>query len=64
MFYGLCLIGTAEYLVQSNDSADCVTPEDRYRFIDDLSLLQLICLAGLVSEYNSKDHVASHMKQC
>ena len=53
------LLGGTEYLVQSNDSAECVTPEDRFRFIDDLSLLQLICLAGLVSEYNFKDHVAS-----
>ena len=53
------LIGQIEYLVQSNDSADCVPPEDRFRYIDDLSLLQLVCLAGLVTEYNFKQHVAS-----
>ena len=53
------MLGQTEYLVQSNDSADCVSPEDRFRYIDDLSLVQLVCLAGLVSEYNFSQHVAS-----
>ena len=53
------LIGQLEYLVLSNDNADCSQPEDRYKYIDDLTLLQLVCLAGLLTEYNFEGHVAS-----
>ena len=53
------LLGQIEYLVQSNDSADCVPEEDRFKYIDDLSLLQLVCLSGLVTEYDFTQHVAS-----
>ena len=53
------LLGGIEYLVQSNDNADVVPPEDRFKFIDDLSLLQLICFSGLLTEYNFFQHVAS-----
>ena len=53
------LLGGIEYLVQSNDNADFVAPEDRFKFIDDLSVLQLVCLAGLLVDYNFYDHVAS-----
>ena len=53
------LLGGIEYLVQSNDNADIVPPEDRSKFIDDLSLPQLICFSGLLTEYNFFQHVAS-----
>ena len=53
------LLGQIEYLVQRNDNADVVPPEDRFKFIDDLSILQLVCLSGLVKEYNFLEHVAS-----
>ena len=53
------LLGGLEYLVQSNDNADMVEPEDRFKFIDDLSLLQLVLLSGLLVEYNFYSHVAS-----
>ena len=53
------LIGQLEYLVLGNDNADCVQPEDRFKYIDDLTLLQLVCLAGLLTEYSFDDHVAS-----
>ena len=53
------LLGGLEYLVQSNDNAECVPPEDRFKYIDDLSLLQLVCLSGLLMEYNFHQHVAS-----
>ena len=42
------LIGGIEYIVQSNDNADIVLPEDRFKYIDDLSVLQLVCLSGLL----------------
>ena len=53
------LIGGIEYIVQSNDNADIVLPEDRFKYIDDLSVLQLVCLSGLLVEYNFYEHVAS-----
>ena len=53
------LLGQIEYLVQSNDNADIISPEDRFKYIDDLSVLQLVCLAGLLTEYNFYSHVAS-----
>ena len=38
------LLGGLEYLAQSNDNADVVPPEDRFKYIDDLSILQLFWL--------------------
>ena len=37
-------IGILEYLSQSNNNAECVSPEDRFKFLDDLSLLGIINL--------------------
>ena len=34
------LLGQIEYIVQSNDNADSVHKEDKFKFIDDLSILQ------------------------
>ena len=48
------LLGQIEYLVQSNDNADIVSPDDRFNYIDDLSVLQLICLSGLLIDYDFK----------
>ena len=53
------LMGGLEYLVQSNDNAEIVQPEDRFKYVDDLSLLQLVLLSGLLVEYNFYAHVAS-----
>ena len=53
------LLGGIEYLAQSNDNADVVNPEDRFKFIDDLSILQLVLLSGLLTEYNFHEHIAS-----
>ena len=53
------LLGGIEYLVLSNDNADCVKPEDRFKYIDDLSLLEFVCLTGLLTEYNFLEHVPS-----
>ena len=53
------LISQLEYIVQSNDNADIVCPEDRFKYIDDLSILHLVCLSGLLVEYNFAEHVAS-----
>ena len=53
------LLGGIEYLVQSNNNADVVPEEDRFKFIDDLSILELICLSGLLIEYQVKTHIPS-----
>ena len=47
------LVGLIEYFVQSNDNVD---PDLRFKYVDDLSVL-----AGLVSEFNFKKQVASHI---
>ena len=53
------LIGLIEYFVQSNDNADCVEPDMRFKYVDDLSVLELVMLHGLLTEYNFHQHVAS-----
>ena len=53
------LLGGLEYMAQSNDNADCVDAEDSFKYIDDLSVLQLVLLSGLLVDYNFHTHVAS-----
>ena len=53
------LIGGTEYIVQSNVNADIVQPEDQYKYIDDLSVLQLVLHSGLLVEYTILEHVVS-----
>ena len=53
------LLGLLEYLVQSNDNADCVGSEDRFKYIDDLSILEVLYLTGILVEYDFTLHVAS-----
>ena len=38
---------SVEYTSQSNDSGQCVQTEDRYKFVDDLSLLELLIQSQL-----------------
>ena len=45
--------------MQSDDNSDCVDSKDRFKYIDDLSILQLIFLSGLLVEYNFMEHVPS-----
>ena len=54
------LFGNLQYKVSSNDNANHVDPQMKYKFVDDLSLLEKINLiiAG-ISSYNFKQHVAS-----
>ena len=53
-------LGILEYLSQSNDSSDCVSVEDRFKFIDDLSILEIVNLLTIgLSSYNVKEHVPS-----
>ena len=53
------LLGGLEYLVQSDDNTATVEPDDRYKYIDDLSVLQLVLLSGLLVEYDIRQHVTA-----
>ena len=55
------LIGQDSYVVASNDCASSTEPEDRYRYIDDLEITDLICLAGILIEYDCWSHVPSYV---
>ena len=52
--------GLLEYKSQTNNNCDFVPPDMRYKWVDDLSILEMINLlsTGLAS-YNFKQHVAS-----
>ena len=51
-------IGILEYLALSNNSADCVSEEDRYKFIDDLSILEIVNLLTIgISSFNIRGQV-------
>ena len=53
-------LGNWEYLSQTNDSADCVPPEDRFKFVDDLSTLEIINLLTVgLSSLLIKDQIPS-----
>merc|ERR1719468_133159 len=50
--------GILEYLSQSNNSSDCVPEGDRAKFMDDLTILEIITLANVgLASYNSKNQV-------
>ena len=56
--------GILEYLTQSNSSANCVKPDSRFKFMDDLTILEKInlILIGMTS-YNSKFQVPNDMNE-
>ena len=54
--------GIWSYLSQSNDSADMVPVEDRYKFCDDLSVIELINLVNIgIEDYDVRTHVPSNI---
>ena len=57
-------LGNWEFLSQTNDSADCVPEEDRFKFVDDLTTIEIINLLtiGLSSLY-MKNHIPSDIPQ-
>ena len=53
-------LGLLEYLSQSNNSADCVSESDRFKFIDDLSVLEIVNLLTVgITSFNLKQQVPS-----
>ena len=51
--------GQACYLTASDDCAETVPLDDRYRYCDDLTILELVMLGDILTEYNFLEHVAS-----
>ena len=43
------LLGVLEYLVQCNNNADCVDETLRFKYVNDLTFLELISLSTMVS---------------
>ena len=53
-------LGIWEYLSQSNSNANCVPVEDRFKFVDDLTVLEIINLLTVgLSCFNFKNQVPS-----
>ena len=57
-------MGILEFLSLSNDKSQSVQEDDKYSFIDDLSLLELINLMNIgMQSYNVRQHVPSHIAE-
>jgi hypothetical protein len=53
-------LGIEEYLSQSNGNTNFLDEEEKFKFIDDLSILELLNLISIgLSSYNFHHHVAS-----
>ena len=51
-------LGLLEYVSQSNDCADSVPEGDRFRFLDDLSILDIVNLLSVkIASYDLKNHI-------
>ena len=52
-------LGQMCYIGASDDAASWLEDEDKYKFCDDLSILELVAIGGALTEYDFKKHVAS-----
>jgi hypothetical protein len=53
-------LGLLEYQSQSNNSADCVQVKDRFKFVDDLSILEIVNLLTIgINSFNIKQQIPS-----
>ena len=51
--------GQACFITASDDNADHVNQDDRYKFSDDLNILEVVILGNILSEYDFSKHVPS-----
>ena len=55
-------IGIEEYLSQSNDNVSFLDPDEKLKFIDDLSVVEVINLISIgLASYNCCNHVPSNV---
>ena len=52
-------MGQMAYIAASDDAARGLEDQDKYKYCDDLTILELIALGGMLSDYNFREHVAS-----
>ena len=48
-------------MVANDDCADNIEQDDKFRYVDDLEILELIKLSGILIEYDVKSHVPSNV---
>ena len=54
------MLGNWEYFSQTNSNADHIPPEDKWKWVDDLTTLEIIDLITVgLSSYNFRNHLAS-----
>ena len=54
------IFGIWEYLSQSNDNANCLDESERFKFVDDLTFLEIINLLNVgLATYNVRQHIPS-----
>ena len=53
------LLFPIEYSCQSNNSANMVSPQYRYKFVDDLTTIEILSMATKIVSYNLHQHVPS-----
>ena len=54
--------GIWEYLSQSNDNAESINESERFKFVDDLTFLEIIHLLNVgLATYNIKQHIPSNL---
>ena len=50
--------GILEYLPQHNDNADIIEEDDRFKFVEDLTFLEILNLLSIeIISYDSQQHV-------
>ena len=50
-------LGIWEFLSQTNNNADCVPVEDRFKFVDDLTALEVLNLVNIIIYCNAELHL-------
>ena len=57
-------LGILEFLSQTNNSADCVDQEERFKFVDDLTILEIVNLLTVgICSLNIKSQVPNDIKE-
>ena len=53
--------GQQTYIVASDDNSYHVPLEDRFKFCDDVSILEVVMLGEVLTEYDVRQHVPLHI---
>ena len=52
-------MGQMAYIAASDDAASWLEDENKYKYCDDLSILELIVMGDILTQYDTRNHVAS-----